>query len=89
MDNERVACSSKVAKTTIDMLNELHDWSHMTKGELVDLAITDLYNKKKADKSLMVYIKDKKDREFILKAINDQYIIAYQKVLEDIKKHYH
>ena len=89
MKNERIACSSKVSTKTVNMLDELHDWSGMTKGELVDLAIADLYSKKKTDKSLMIYIKKEEDRAFILNAISEQYSNAYEKVLNDIERYYH
>ena len=89
MKNKKVACSSKVSEKTVHMLDELHNWCGMTKGELVDLAIADLHAKKKTDKSLMIYIKNEEDRAFILDAVSNEYSNAFEKVLENITEHYH
>lgn len=89
MKNEKVACSSKVSKNTIRLLDDLNHLTGMTKGEIVDLAIADLHAKTSANKSLMIYIKKEEDRAFILNAISKQYSTAYEKVLEDMQKYYH
>ncbi|PHR53634.1 MAG: hypothetical protein COA44_15115 [Arcobacter sp.] len=89
MKNKRITCSSKVALKTVEKLDDLHNWTGMTKGELVDLAITNLHTTKKADKSLMIYIKKEEDRAFILDTVQEQYANAYEKVLKDIEKYYH
>jgi len=88
MKEERVACSSKVSKATLKMLDEIQEWSGMTKGQIIDLAISDLHMKKKTDKSLMVYIRKEEDRAFILDTVTKQYADAYEKVLETIGDHY-
>jgi hypothetical protein len=86
LKKERITCSSKVAKNTLKMLDEIQEWSGMTKGQIVDLAISDLHMKKKTDKSLMVYIHKEEDRAFILDAISKEYADAYEKVLETIEQ---
>lgn len=47
----------------------------MTKGELVDLAIADLHAKKKADKSLMIYIKKKTEHLFSMQLAKNTQIL--------------